>query len=149
MTLQVMMSTVMLYWDVLKGGGGGEGKFMPFLQKNPCINASVSNPLKPMEKLFWIPWESYRIEKLRLLADFTKSRVPSAGEHSCSASLVAAPCRQYGRHHSSRVTFFKFLCNCTQSYRLQRVLINYFYYAFSVTLISDLYAGKNTAILIE
>lgn len=23
MTLQVMMSTVMLYWDVLKGGGGG------------------------------------------------------------------------------------------------------------------------------
>jgi len=63
-------------------------------------------------KTFWIPRESCGIEKLNLLAAFTKWGVPSAGERSCSAALVAAPCRQCRRHHSSRVAFCKVLCHC-------------------------------------
>lgn len=55
-------------------------KLMPSVQKNLCVNGSAWDSLKPMENL-WIPWESHRIPKLRLLAAFIKSRVPSAGEY--------------------------------------------------------------------
>lgn len=55
-------------------------KLMPSVQKNLCVNGSAWDSLKPTENL-WIPWESHRIPKLRLLAAFIKSRVPSAGEY--------------------------------------------------------------------